>query len=122
MSKMTQAMMEYQADPIGDHHCDYPEVKQWNKYYRKIAAAMKVEMSKIGLDNISLSRGHKSLTGFATNPDSGKIIYLSLSADFDITNILVRTAESYKDYRGGSNHYVDARHFSSDLKRFVDSI
>ncbi len=104
-AKIQKLLVEYSQNPAGDHMADYPEVEQWKVYYRKISAAMRSELKKNGYLNVKFTRGHKSLSGFVTHKN-GTIVYISISADFNPNNVLIRTATSYKDFTGGRNQYT----------------
>lgn len=121
MKKLAIALAFWDNNTDGNGYmADYPDVEHWKKAYRKISAAMKTIMKRQGLTDIKLSRGHKSLSGFAT-ATSGKILYISLSADFDSTSFLIRTASDYKDYTGGHNNYLSSSTFEDDIESFIEN-
>ena len=78
------------------------------------------ELQSIGATNVQMSRGHFYMSGFFTVP-SGQIYYFLLSdvrgMDYALKNnpnscmtqLMYRTATSYKDYTGGVNRYVRIR-------------
>ena len=105
MSKIEQAIKEYRGGSI------FPDPSKW-KSNRKILAAFKAELVKNDFTDISLKKGHLYLSGFATKKSDGKIIYFSYSVDSSMGDVvLVRTAESYKDYTGGNNHFFSFDEF-----------
>jgi len=79
-------------------------------FKRKFKSALVNELKSRGVDpkTIQFNYGHYYISGFFTTP-SGQIYYFSISDVrhfFDI-QLLYRTAQHYKDWRGGCNQYVE---------------
>jgi len=97
-----------------------PRLKPETAAYSKEKSLIKKVLKEIGAENIKISNGYYHFSGFATLPN-GQIIYFSWSAprasyerrgDF-----LIRTAESYEDYTGGSNTFCPP--YKKDLKDHI---
>lgn len=76
--------------------------------YRKTKALVKKALQAANFTNIKMSNGHYYFSGFATRND--RVIYFSISdTRMNIRNgdLLIRTAESYTDYSGGTNNYCE---------------
>jgi len=93
---------------------------EWKSMYRKASNAIKKQLSSIA-DDIQISRGHFYLSGFFT-AKNGQIYYFSID---DVrwgghNNMLIRTADSYKDYTGGRIMYIRTNdHFKSDVQSII---
>ncbi len=83
--------------------------------FRNFARDYKKHITKVfngaGLTLASFNRGHFYISGFALNPDTKKYAYFSIhdvrgGQDDWLSNVLVRSAEHIKDYRGGSNGFA----------------
>jgi hypothetical protein len=88
-----------------------PEFKSWaRKEFNRIRKVLTAR----GCTNVQLSYGFYYWSGFFTSP-SGQVYYLSCSdvRYFDYSMLLIRTAESYTDYRGGSNQYIEPQNLST---------
>lgn len=60
-----------------------------------------------GLENIKISQNYHYSSGFATGKN-GQIWYFNTGDDrHSFTGLLVRTAESYRDFTGGINKFAD---------------
>jgi hypothetical protein len=86
--------------------------KQWSDFYNLFKREFNKELKKLGATNIVYHKGHFCLTGFFTS-ESGQIYYFSLSdVRSSNTQVMYRTADHYKDWRGGSNQWV---HIHTDM-------
>ena len=119
MSKVKALMDAFVANKDGGIIADYPEVENWKKSYRKIANAVKKDLESVGFTKVKLTRGHFSISGFATAP-CGKIIYISLDADFDPDSVLIRVAKSYTDYRGECNNFSNTVNIAKAAKQIAN--
>lgn len=76
--------------------------------YKKELSFLKKTLKKMGATDIKFSSGYYYFSGFATI--AGKILYFSCndarSWEFE-KKLLIRTAESYKDFSGGMNNYSE---------------
>ena len=91
---------------------------EFNRFARLFKQAIKQELMETARD-IVFSVGHFYISGFFTVGRTGQIYYFSISDVRDYINpqLLVRTAEDYKDYTGGHNQYVQLE--SGKLKELV---
>ena len=82
-----------------------PEFAQFFNTFKK---EFSQELKSVGATDIKFSRGHFDITGFCTI--NGQVWYFSLGdvrgSEYQIPNLMYRTAKDYKDYRGGSNQWV----------------
>lgn len=90
---------------------------EFKAFYQTFKREFTKELMSIGATNVQMSRGHFYVSGFFTSL-SGQVYYFSLSdvrgMDYAImwnptscmAQLLYRTAENYKDFRGGMNQYV----------------
>lgn len=80
--------------------------KQWTDFYNLFKREFNKELKQVGATNIVYHKGHFGLSGFFTTK-SGQIYYFSLS---DVrgsnVNLMYRTADHYKDWKGGSNQWI----------------
>ena len=84
-----------------------PEFKMFFRTFKK---EFTKELESVGAHNITFSREHFYVSGFFTSA-SGQIYYFSLSDVRDMRfgelTLMYRTAESYKDFTGGMNQWVN---------------
>jgi len=82
---------------------------EFNSFVRTFKRELKKEITKIGGRDIVFRKGHFFVSGFFTGSNN-QIYYFSLTDVRDNpSNLLVRTAENYKDYTGGQNHWVNIK-------------
>jgi len=96
----------------------------FDSFYRKTVNDFKKHFSDVA-DNIQLSKGHFYFKGFLTRKRDGQVIYFSISdvRYFPQTDMLIRTAKSYRDYTGGPNHRVSIdSNFEQNFKKGIDSL
>jgi len=94
---------------------------QWKSTFTKVKRLFKKSFADVA-DNIELNRGHFYFYGFLTRKTDGQIFYFSISdvRHFPCTQLLIRTAENYKDFSGGQNQFVTMDgNFSDNLKHFL---
>ena len=86
------------------------EFKSW---FRKEKNRITKELTAIGCTNIELNYGFYYFSGFFTSK-SGQVYYMSCSdvRHFPYGLLLYRTAKDYKDFRGGSNQYVNSKNLN----------
>jgi hypothetical protein len=97
------------------------EFKSWATKHSNVLKKM---LREFGFSEFKVSKSHFYYTMFAYN--GRQWIYLS-SGDvrLDDVIILIRTAESDKDYTGGSNCFIDTEtedRFKYDVADFMDQI
>lgn len=96
---------------------------EFASYSRLFKRDFKKIVESLGGCGVEISRGHFYLSGFFTH--NGNIFYISID---DVRNktfrsLLIRTAESYKDSRGGQNNYIKLNgDFKENLKDFLERI
>jgi hypothetical protein len=71
-----------------------------------------------GCSNLVINNGHFYISGFFTAV-SGQIWWFRLEDLRWSPTFLIRTAESYTDYTGGSNQYVNLDNFVESFKRII---
>lgn len=94
--------------------------KQFNRAFKNMIKHLFPEC-KIIHNNV-----YCEASGFIVKPN-GKIIYYS-SEDYRhpfmgedwTSSVLYRTAESEKDYRGGSNNFSDLEHFKENVEKLFE--
>ena len=95
---------------------------QFKKFVRQFRNDMKNLLETYGAHGVEIDAGHFYISGFFT-AENGQIWYISLS---DVRwmiggmRMLIRTAESYKDYTGGSNGFIELdRDFDENLLKVI---
>ena len=94
---------------------------QWQSAFRQCKKYFRDNFSEVA-EKIELSRGHFYFSGFLTRKKDGQIFYFSISdvRHFTCDSLLIRTAEHYKDWTGGSNQSVRIdENFKSNLINFL---
>lgn len=93
--------------------------KQFSSFSRLFKREFKQLLFVFGASKIEISRGHFGLSGFFQIAE--QIWYFSLGdVRWSKGSMLVRTAESFTDYTGGSNNHVAMDEgFIYNLKRMV---
>ena len=89
--------MGYKGSDLGD------DFKQWfRKEKRRLTAILKEK----GCADIKLDYGFYYFSGFFTS-STGQVYYMSCSdvRHFPYKQLLIRTAQHYKDFSGGPNQY-----------------
>lgn len=97
-----------------------PEYRSWHSLFRRHLTAI---VTSLGGSKVEVSKpNHFDGTAFFTGPD-GRFWYVSIG---DIRwlkrDMLIRTVQSYKDYHGGHNQYVNIEEgeaFLDGLKRVI---
>lgn len=81
--------------------------QDFKNFFRKEKNRLTKIFKEKGCTNIQLNYGFYYFSGFFTSP-SGQVYYISCSdvRHFTYNRLLIRTAQSYTDYTGGSNQYV----------------
>lgn len=99
-----------------------PEYLAWHRLFKKELTKFLQENFKIKEINIS-KPNHFDASGFFSL-DNGNMYYFSLS---DLRgfkdSLLIRTAQSFKDYTGGNNQYARLNNedsFSMDMRKIVN--
>lgn len=96
-----------------------PEYLAWHKLFKKEFTAL---LTKFGCLGIEISKpNHFDMSGFFTRLTNGvaQPWYFSISdVRWSKSQMLIRTANHYKDYTGGHNQYVSL----TDVEDFVDGL
>jgi len=95
---------------------------EWKSAYRKSVNCIKKTLADIAED-IEISRGHFYFSGFFTAKTTGQVFYFSVSdvRHFPANNMLIRTAQHYKDWTGGRNMYIRIdNHLRSDVQSIIE--
>lgn len=98
-----------------------PEFKSFARDFKKMLKAEIEPEFEITEYNV----GHFYVSSYLTNKESGKIVYLSVSDvrhfnDEWYQSILIRSAESVKDSRGGMNNYTYLANIKDNLIKLVE--
>jgi hypothetical protein len=85
------------------------KTQQFNDFAKTFKRELNKELKTIGVTKVKYNIGHFYISGFFEKDN--QIYYFSLSdvRGMKFQNkieLLYRTAESYKDFKGGSNQYV----------------
>jgi len=101
MNKALVATQKYFESSMGQT----PEYKSWHRLFKREFTAFLTDF--MGCSNIQIGKpNHFDISGFFQRP-SGQIWYFLISdLRWSKDNMLVRTAESFKDYTGETNQYV----------------
>ena len=65
------------------------------------------ELEKVGGVDYKQNNGHYYISGFFTLGSQAYYISISDVRYFKVDNILIRTAKDYRDFTGGTNHYIN---------------
>ena len=112
--------MNFLSELGGHFESSCSATPQWNSFYRKAQNFFRKAIAGLGTD-LKMSKGHFYFSGFFTAA-SGQGYYFSISdvRFFPEKRILLRTAENYRDYTGGANHYLPLDgNFRENLKKFL---
>ena len=103
----------------GDFQSSSGPTEEWNAWYKSFVRYFK-KVLKDSCHSISFSKNHFCLSGFLTTR-SGKIYYFSVSdVRHSLLPFMIRTATSYKDYKGGVNHFIRFNdEFETELLKYI---
>ena len=96
----------------------------YKKFERTFRGYIKNIATKNNLELVKFNKGHYYFSCFIKNPDTGLCVYVSIS---DVRafpnewrdNILIRTADHEKDYRGGQNSFTSLEKLEYTMKRML---
>ena len=123
MAKMVKGMtmaLELTAGEF-ESSCEHtPEYLAWHRAFKREFTKF---LQEHGCKNIKIGRpNHFDMSGFFTT-SKGTIYYFSISdLRWSKGDMLIRTAEHYKDYTGGSNQSIslaDAERFHDEFARVI---
>ena len=82
--------------------------QDFKDFFRKEKSRLTKIFKEKGCTNIEMNYGFYYFSGFMT-ASSGQVYYFSCSdvRHFGYDTLLIRTANDYKDFRGGSNQYTN---------------
>jgi len=91
---------------------------QFSRDYKKAIAEVAEDF-----EIVAYSRGHFDVSGFLKHKETEKLVYFS-SSDIRhssrwLDQVLIRTAEHIKDYKGGSNHYTELDNLNNKASQLV---
>ena len=94
--------------------------QQFKTFYTTFRRELIQILKELEATDWTFSMGHFYLSGFFKTKDE-KIFYFSISdvRHFNDKNLLIRTAENFTDYSGGSNGYVE---IDKNLKESINNI
>lgn len=77
-------------------------------------------LNQLGCTGLECRNGHFYISGYFNSAD-GRLWYFSLDDVRCIgrLQLLVRTAQHRKDYKGGTNRYADLKTLTEDLGRII---
>ena len=74
--------------------------------------------------DLEISIGHFYISGFVNKVGTDKYVYFSVEdlrdMDNGFENVLFRSAENNKDYRGGSNHFCNLYELDVKIKELLE--
>ena len=77
---------------------------------------------KVELKNIRINGILQGCSGFITDPETGRVVYVSTDRNHGtVSTALVRYAKHTKDYTGGRNHFTPWDTLAEDAVRLLDS-
>ena len=76
-------------------------------FTREFKSMILEQLKKIGGTDYEQRNGHYYVYGFFKVGEQPFYISISDVRHFTIEDILIRTAKDYKDFTGGSNHYLN---------------
>ena len=92
--------------------------------YSKQKSIAKKALKSAGFENIKISNGYYSFSGFATKNE--KIIYFSIpDVRHEMRNeLMIRTAKDYRDFTGGGNCFcqIDIESIQTLANRLIGTI
>lgn len=100
------------------------DVKQFKSLSNSIKAEIDAQVYQEGCELITFTRGYFGISGFISNADRTRFVYFSVPDVRDMSvwykHILVREAESEKDYRGGINNYTSLDNFGTAVNKLMN--
>ena len=91
--------------PDSEYFCEQPEMLRSKEFARAYKSLVREQIKPLGLELVSFNPGYCECSGFIS--DGERFVYFS-SGDYrwmDIEgDVLIRTAESARDFRGGMNN------------------
>lgn len=98
------------------------ETPQFAQFAKNFKAEVKTQLEANGLRLYSWSKGHFYCAGFAEK--DGKFVFFSIPDVRYFVNgwyddILIRTAKSPKDYRGGANNSTTLEQFGVNVAKLI---
>ena len=104
-SKLVNQVKKKLAEGIEDYGAyTSPDFKEFARTFSKM---VREQLKEVGGTNYEQNTGHYYVSGFFTVGEQAYYISISDVRYFDVNNILIRTAKDYKDFHGGTNHYIN---------------
>jgi len=97
------------------------ETPEWKSFFNLAKRHLNKTLNGVA-EKIELTKGHYYFCGFFTRKSDGLILYLSSGDLRSPAVFVIRTAKSYTDYTGGTNHkLVGDSDFEHKLLRIIKS-
>ena len=104
-SKLVNQVKKKLAEGIEDWgSVTSPDFKEFARTFSKM---VREQLKQVSGTDYKQSTGHYYISGFFTVGEQPYYISISDVRYFNINNILIRTAKDYRDFTGGSNHYIN---------------
>lgn len=96
--------------------------KQCSQFGMDLGKALK---NDLGAEyNVEINIGHFYISGFVNKVGTDKYVYFSVEdlrdMDNGFMNVLFRSAENNKDYRGGNNHFCKLYELDVKIKELLE--
>lgn len=98
--------------------------KDFTSFSKAFKREIKLQVDEIGCEIVGYSKGYFYISGFIYNPRTDTYMYFSIpDVRYDpngwYSNILVRTANNAKDFKGGNNQYTSLKSFTDISKHIL---
>lgn len=78
----------------------------FKNFARTFSKMIREQLKEVDGVNYTQNTGHYYISGFFTVNEQPYYISISDVRHFPSDNMLIRTAKDYKDFTGGTNHYI----------------
>ena len=91
-----------------------------------VKKALKKDCEGAGLELIKFKRGHFDVSAFVLNPNSNRMVYISIGdvrcgfGGNPLDQILYRSVKYLGDYTGGQNYYAPLTSLVEGVKKLTD--
>lgn len=112
--------LDYDFEPV-----ECKTGKDFASFSRSFKREIKLQMDEIGCEIVGYIKGYFYISGFIYNTTNDKYMYFSIpdvryDKDKWYSNILIRTAENAKDFRGGYNQYTTLNNFANKAVQILE--
>ena len=94
----------------GVEDCGCYTGEDFKKFCREFKSMINEQLKLVGGTNYKQNNGHYYISGFFTVGE--QVYYINFSDvryNNGSTTLLIRTAKDYKDFTGGTNHYIEIK-------------